>query len=301
MRAWLAERAGSRRARSAIDALTELWREIQRDRLTGLAAELAFFGLLAVFPGFIAVAAAMGSLEVLVGEEAATEVRNSVLSFLERVLTSEASTTIEAVKSLFEDQSPGLLTFGIIGALWAMSRGFSAVMNALDVVYDLVERRSYVRQRGLAVVFSVVTVVIAAVMLTMVVIGPLLGSGGDLAERLGFGRAFIVFWSVLRWPATFLVLVAWAAALFHFAPNHRTPWRWDLPGAVVATGAWLAVTLGFRAYLAFAAGTNQVLGSLGGALIVLVWLYLLGLGLLVGGEVNAIAAARHRVPQVEQR
>ena len=268
--------------------------------MTGLAAELAFFGLLALFPGFIAVTAALGSLGSLIGEAAAADVRDEVVSFLEQVLTDRASGTIDAVESLFEDRSPGLLTFGLVASLWTASRGFAALMNALHVVYDLEERRSYVRQRALALVFSLLTVVVAAILLTMVVIGPAFGTASALAADLGFGDGFITFWNVLRWPFIALVLVAWATALFHFAPNHRAAWRWDLTGAVVSTTLWLAATLGLRAYLAVAAGTNQVFGSLGGALIVLVWLYLLGLSVLIGGEVNAILATRHRVPQPGQ-
>ena len=296
----LAERVPDGWPRSTVEVLIELMREFKDDRVTGLAAEVAFYGVLALFPGFIAVAAAVGSLETLIGAEAAAEARESVVSFLQRVLTSEASGTIEAVQSLFEGQSTGVLTVGLAGAIWAMSRGFAAVINALDVVYDLEERRSFLRLRGLSLLFSFLTVLVAAVMLAMLVVGPLLGTGHDLAEELGFGDGFVTFWNLLRWPVTVAVLLAWATALFHFAPNHRTPWRWDLAGAVVATVAWLGVTLGFRAYLSFAGGANQVLGALGGALIVLVWLYLLGLGLLVGGEINAILAVRHRVPQPGQ-
>lgn len=296
----LGARLRTGRARAARDVLGDLAAEVRNDRVTGLAAELAFFGVLALFPALIAVTSAMGSLEVLIGEDAATDVRDTVVSFFERVLTSEASGTIDAVEGLFDGRSPGLLTFGLVGALWATSRGFAAVINALDVVYDLDERRSYLRTRGLALLFSVLTVVVAVVLLAMVVVGPLLGSGVDVADTLGFGETFVTFWTVFRWPVVVAVLVAWAALLFHVAPNHRTPWRWDLVGAIVATAAWLAVTLGFRAYLAFAAGTNQVLGALGGALIVLMWLYLLALGLLVGGEVNAILAARHGILQPGQ-
>lgn len=265
--------------------------------MTGLAAEVAFFAVLSVFPGLIAVAAAVGSLESLIGDDAASEVRDTVVTFFERVLTSDASGTIDAVDELFEERSSGALTVGVVGALWAMSRGFAALMNALDVVYDLDERRSYVRRRALSLLFSFCTVVVAAVTLAMMVAGPLLGTGQDVAEALGRGEAFATLWNLLRWPVTVVVLVGWAWALLHYAPNHDTPWRWDFAGAGVAAAVWLAVTVGFRAYLAVASGTNQVFGTLGGALIILVWLYLLGLGLLVGGEVNAILARRHAVPK----
>lgn len=284
----------------ADDFARELWREMRDDRVTGLAAELAFFGLLALFPGFIAITAALGSLGSLIGEEAATEVRDEVVSFLEGVLTDRASGTVDAVRSLFEDGSPGLLTFGLVASLWTASRGFAALMNALHLVYGLEERRSYLRQRGLALLFSLLTVVVVAILVTMVVIGPAFGTASALAEDLGFGDGFVTFWNVFRWPFIALVFVSWATALFHFAPNHRAAWKWDLPGAAVATFLWLAATLGFRAYLAVAAGTNQVFGSLGGALIVLVWLYLFGLSVLIGGEVNAILTVRNRVPQPGQ-
>ena len=275
----------------------DLWHELRADRVTGLAAELAFFGVLALFPGLLAVTAALGSLGALIGADAAAEVRDEVVAFLQRVLTDRASDTVDAVRSLFEEGSPGLLTFGLVATVWTASRGVAALMNALHVVYDLDERRSYLRQRGVAVVFSVLTFLVAAVLLSMVVIGPALGSASALAADLGFGDGFITFWSVLRWPFVVLVLVAWATALYHVAPNHRTPWRWDLTGAVAATAFWLLATLGLRGYLAVAAGANRVFGSLGGALIVLIWLYLLALGVLIGGEINAILATRHRVPQ----
>ncbi|MYJ36342.1 MAG: YihY/virulence factor BrkB family protein, partial [Acidimicrobiaceae bacterium] len=90
-------------------------------------------------------------------------------------------------------------------------------------------------------------------------------------------------------PVVFVVVVCWAASLYHFAPRRRTPWRTDLPGAVVSTVWWLAVSLGFRIYLdAASSGVNAVFGLLGGALILLVWLYLLAMGLLVGAEINSV-------------
>lgn len=94
-----------------------------------------------------------------------------------------------------------------------------------------------------------------------------------------------------------ILITGWAATVFHLAPNHRTPWCWDVPGAVVTALWWGLASAGFRLYLSVAAGANQVLGTLGGSLIVLLWLYLMSLGLLLGGEVNAVLAHRHDVSQ----
>lgn len=279
-------------------AMAREWRE---DRVGGLAAEVAFFGLLSLFPALLAVAAALSSLEAIAGGDVASRVEEGVVDFLERILTQEASGTIDAVRTLFVDSSPGTFTIGAAVAIWAASRGFVAVINGLDVVYDLDERRSYVGLRALALALALGTVVVVSLILAMVVLGPLLGGGREVADHIGAGELFATLWTWARWPLVVVVMVVWAATVFHIAPNHRTPWRWDLPGAALAAVLWGLLSAGFRIYLAVAAEANQVMGTLGGALIVLLWFYLLAVGLLLGGELNAILAARHGVAQVARQ
>lgn len=276
----------------AVRWVRDLARAWHDDRVGGLAAEIAFFALLSVFPALIAVAGTLGLLEGVLGEQLAADARDDVVGFFERILTEEASETVEAVRDLFTETTPEALTFGGLAALWAASRAFAAVVRALDVVYDVDESRSYVRIRGLALALALGSVVIGAVMLSMLVLGPLLGTGRELADRFGWSDIFVSAWDIGRWPVLALVLVAWATTLFHIAPNHRTPWRWDLPGAVVCALGWGLGSVGFRLYLTVAGGTNQVLGTLGGAVILVLWLYLLAVALLVGGEVNALLARR---------
>ncbi|HUF33547.1 MAG TPA: YihY/virulence factor BrkB family protein [Acidimicrobiales bacterium] len=281
------------RREEALDLGKELmtcWRE---DRITGLAAEIAFFAILSLFPTLLATAAALGSLERFVGSATAERAREAVVEALGRILTAEADDTIGAVEALFIEQRPGLLTFGLLLTVYAMSRGFAGVIRALDVVYDLEERRSWVNIRAHAIGLSIGTVVMAAAVLLMLILGPLFGGGEKVADAIGLGGFFAVFWDVVRPPVAFAMLVIWATVVFHVAPNKRTPFRWDLPGALVAAVAWLLVSLGFRLYLELAAEGNQVFGVLGGALSVLFWLYLLGIGLLLGGEVNAILYRRY--------
>lgn len=275
------------------EVLRDLVHEWHDDRVTGVAAEVAFFGVLSLFPTLLAMAAALGSLEAIVGDDLAERAQDAVIDALEQFLTQDAATTIGAVRELFAEGSPGALTTGVVLALWAASRGFAAVIKGLDVVYDLEERRGYLRTRATALGLALATVVVLAALLAMVIVGPLLGTGQAVADWVGAGGLFALLWDWARWPVIVVVLVAWAATVFHLAPNHHTPWRRDVPGAVVTTLLWALLSLGFRAYLALAPEANQVLGALGGALIVLLWLYLLALGLLVGGEVNAILYARH--------
>lgn len=268
-----------------------LVREWQDDRVSGLAAEVAFFGMLSVFPSFLALAAALGSLEAIVGGEVAATAEEQVVDVMRRVLTDEADSTIEAVQALFADASPGVFTLGLLLAGWAASRGFAAVIRALDVAYDLEERRTWWRLRAVAVGLALGTVLVVSLLLAMLVIGPLLGTGQDVADAIGLGDAFATSWDWARWPVVLALAVAWAATIFHIAPNHRTPWRWDVPGAILSAVSWILVSVGFSAYLRLAGSANQVFGTLGGGLIALVWFYLLAVGLLLGAELNAILLA----------
>ncbi len=247
--------------------MRELATEWSDDRVTGRAAEIAFFAILGLFPALLALAGALGSLDVIAGEDVAARVEDAVISALQRVLTDEASGLIDSVEALFEGSSPGLFTVGLLTALWTASRGFTAVIDALDNVYDLEEGRPYLRRRGLAVALAAGTVVLFALVLSMVVIGPLLGTGADIAERVGLGSVFATFWDLARWPTVATAMVVWSATIFHLAPNHKTAWRWDLPGAVVTATFWAAVSVGLRVYLAVAPGADEVLGAADGVLI----------------------------------
>src|SRR5690606_35265831 len=280
-------------AAEAVDLGRDLVREWQEDRVGGLAAEVAFFGLLSLFPALLATAAALGSLEAVAGGDVASRAEEEVIDFLRRVLTEEAAGTVDAVQDLFRTTDGGILTVGLVLALWAASRGFVALVRALDVVYDLDERRSYVGLRAVALGLALGTVLVVAAMLAMLVLGPLLGTGQEVAEALGLGGGFATFWDWVRWPLALAAMVGWAATVLHIAPNHRTPWRWDVPGALLAGLSWAALSASLRVYMAVAtAGANQIFGTLGGSLIVLLWLYLLAVGLLFGGELIAVLSDR---------
>ncbi len=273
----------------------EVWRSWKEDRVNGLAAEVAFFAVLSVFPALLATAATVGMLEGLIGADSAERIRIAVLDGLEEIFTAEADQLVAAVDQLFVQASPGVLTAATIGALWAVSRGFAAIIRALNVAYNIDEQRGWVATRLLALGLALGSVVTLALVVGMLVVGPFLGGGHAVAGRIGLGDAFAFVWDWLRGPVAFAVLVAWAATIYHVAPNHRSPWRWDLPGAVAASVLSLVLSLGFRLYVELAAAGNEVLGVLGGALLVLIWLYLQSIALLLGGELNAVLARRHGI------
>lgn len=304
-----------RRLWSLARRLAAEWRD---DRVPDLAAEVAFYAILSLFPALLALAALLGVLEALVGAEVAVETQAEAIAFLRTILTSEADTTIEAVTELFTKSRPGLLTFSLLAALWALSRGFAALVRALDVVYDVEELRPWLRVRTTAFLLAIGSIAAGAVMLSVLVVGPLFGTGEEIASEVGLGEAFVFLWDVLRLPTAFVMLVLWAATIFHLGPDRRTPWRADLPGALVTGVLWVVFSGGLRAYVELAQRGNVVYGALGGVLIVMLWFWLLSLGVLLGGEVNQLLLAErsagvergaqggdgssgvHRTPAVEE-
>lgn len=275
--------------RSAVGAVVHVW---SRDRVSALGAEVAFFAMLSLFPAVLAVTAALGSLESIVGARVAQEAQEAVLSYLQAVLTEEAQGTIDAVREVFEEQKAGLLTAAVAGAIWTMSRAMNAVLNAMAVVYGVRDRRPWWKARLLAIALSIAAVFTTAAALAAFVLGPLLGTGFTIAGRFGFDDSFVTFWNVLRTPAAFLTLTAAAAVTFHVAPDRRSKWRWDLPGAFITATLWVAASLSLQAYVDFAGG-NGLLAALGGALIVLLWLYFLSLAFVIGAEVNVAIIKRY--------
>ena len=268
--------------------------EWSKDRVGGLAAEIAFFALLGFFPAIIVFTAALGSVDGVLGAGAANDIEEWLVDQLTSVLGGSA--VEDTVRELFAGNNGGAFTIGAVLAAYAASRGFTAVVRALDVAYDHEHQRSWLSTRVVGFGLTLMTVIVAAVVLTLIVIGPLFGEGAELAQRLGVAGWFEVLWTWFRWPVVFLSLVGWAALVYHIAPNHRSPWKYELPGALLASTWWTVVSLGFGTYLQFAsAGNNAIFGFLGGALSLLFWLYLMAMGLLLGAEVNSIIATRHGV------
>jgi membrane protein len=278
-----------------IDHGREYTRAVQEHRVTGLAAEVAFYAVLSIFPAILALAAALGSIDAVVGEDAATRVREGLVDAIQGALGADAGPVVAAVESLFDEPSAGLFGIGIVLATYTASRGFNALIKALDVVYEVPETRGLVKTRALALLLAGGSLLVGALVLAMVVLGPLFGVGARVAEETDAGQVFATLWVWARPPVLVAALTAWAATMFHLAPNHTTPWRHDLPGAVVTMILWLLGATGFRLYLELASDdTNALLGALGGALTLLLWLYVMGLALLLGAEVNALLARRRR-------
>lgn len=272
--------------------ITAFIAEVNRDRLPGLAAETAFFVVLGIFPALLVAASLLGTLDTLLGADVAAQAQQTIVSAVDLVLTDQASGALRSVEELFEQTRGGLLTVALLGALVTVSGAFAVVVNALNIAYDTAERRSWLRRRLLGLAMGVGTILVVAVGLALLVVGPLLGRGQTLADSVGLGGTFETGWDAARVPLVLVGVAAWLTTLFHLAPSRRTRWRDAVPGAVATCVLWVLASAGFHLYLRLAAGGNPVLGVFGGGIIVMTWVYLLCLALLLGGELNSMLMRR---------
>ena len=259
----------------------------KNDDAGGLAAEVAFFALLSVFPGLLAVAAAIGWLDGLFSGELARQAEERVLDVLKTFLSENAQGTVDAVQALFDQGSGGVFTVGVLAALWSASRGMAAVLRAVAQIYDAEDRRSQLQRRLLALGLAIGSMLVVSLMLAMLVLGPLLGAGRTVAAMVGLDELYGTLWNWLGLPVAFAVLMAWAVVILHVAPHVHRGWKPHLAAAAFVGAGWVLGSLAVRAYLVLFGG-NPVVGVLGGALVVLLWLYVLSLALMAGAELNAV-------------
>lgn len=283
------------------------WRRATEVRVTGLAAEMTYYGLISLVPLVTALGASLGFLVGILGEESVTNIENWLVDAVSTVFAEQVAADVLAplIEGLLREQRTGVALGGAVVALWLASRMFRAAIRALDDAYGVPERRNLVGQYVLGVALAMGAVLTLVVLLALVVVGPLLGDGPQLANMLGLGAVFELGWSVLRWPALAVVVTTFLTILYRYGPNVRTTWRRGLPGAVVGTVGLVLVAVGFSVYLDLAGpdapGADNLRGAavtaaaqtIGMVLAGVVWLWLSSIVILAGGVLNAeLAQAR---------
>ncbi len=273
--------------------VADLARKSDRDRVLGLAGENAFMAVLTIFPVLIVVAAVLGQLSLIIGRDNAQRVEDFALGVVQDLLTDRADPAIQTARDLFETPF-NTLTLALGLALFSLATAFASVLNTVTLAYDVYDTRGWWKRRWLGLLIGLGSVLVAVLVITLVVVGPLFAAE-DVVARVGLDGEYAVLWSYVRWPVAFVALVLWATTLFHVCPDRAGPWRSGLPGALLSAVLWLAASAGFNLYLSVALNASPVFGALGGGLIVMTWMYLLCLGLLFGAELNAVLLARRRV------
>jgi membrane protein len=256
---------------------------VARDDCLGLSAQIAYYGLLSLFPFLLFLRSLVPHLP------GKGQVVESALAGLEALVTQD-SRLYEIVRDNIVDQlnagSPTILSVGIILTLWSASSAFSVLIKAVNRAYGVGETRSWQHRRLVAVGLTLLTAVLLPAGVTLVLLGPTLG--GVITRLTGAGSAVHVVWLVLRWPGVFLLLVVPMTIIYYVAPNTRQQVRWVLPGSLFAVAATIGLSLAFSWFI----GLNLfelkwfTYGAIGTVIVILFWMYLTGLAILIGAEVN---------------
>ena len=258
--------------------------EFLRDDALGLAAQLAYYLILALFPFILFLVAVLDAF----GSSSPAFV-NELFDYLRRVMPAQVFDLIETYTERTlrnEDTAPGLLSVGILGTIWAASGAFSALINALNRAYDVQETRPFWKVKGIAILMTLGLSVLVLGGVLLLISGPSIGEA--IAEVFTLDDEFVVVWNVARWPVALLFMVATVALLFYFAPDAGQPFRWITPGGFVGIALWVLASLAFNLYLSSDFNSyNKTYGSIGTVIILLLYLYISSLTILFGATLNA--------------
>lgn len=273
--------------RAWIGAAKRVLLAIWSDRILDWAAALTYYSVLSLFPGLLILAAALA----LLGNSAT----DSLISALHDIGSSnETGVLIDALRQLqtARPYSGPLAIFGFLTAAWTSSSYLGAFIRAANSLYDVGEGRSAWKTLPLRLGLTVVVVVaVIACAVGLLVAGDVATAVG---RWLGVGNDAVLVWNIARWPALVLLVSLVCALLYWAAPNVRQPgFRWLTPGSVMAVLVWVAASAGFTLYIGHFGSYNKVYGSLGGAVVFLIWLWLTNIALLFGAAFDAeLARAR---------
>jgi membrane protein len=260
------------------ELLKRTWNEFNADNCLGLAAQLAYYLLLALVPALVFLIA----LTSFFPAQAIDQLMNSVATVAPGEMTQLVR---DQFASISQGQHGGLLTFGFAMALWSSSAAVVAITDALNRAYDIDEARPWWKVRLTAILLTIGLAAFVLVAMGLVLVGPTIADW--LAARTGLGSVFAWTWKIVQWPIVFALVATALAVLNYFGPDADQDWTWVSPGAVLATMLWLVASLAFKLYVANFANYNETYGSLGGIIVLMLWFYISGLAILVGAEMNA--------------
>ncbi|MBL3644527.1 YihY/virulence factor BrkB family protein [Bacillus sp. RHFB] len=269
----------------------KLIKEIKEDRVTGLAAEQAYYYLLALFPLLILLLSILPFLNIDI---------QTALDTIKTFMPAETMAVIEKnIINILSERNGGLLTFGFLGTIWSASNGMNAFIHSMNIAYDVEETRNFIKARFISIILTLGLVVAFIVMLGLPVFGKVIIE--LIQQVIPIPEETQILFSLLRWVIAVVVISLVLAFLYRFAPNKSFPIKHVIPGAVTATVLWLGISLGFSFYVSNFANYSSTYGSLGGVIILMLWLYLSGLIFVIGGEINAILHRQNSIPKKQSR
>jgi membrane protein len=261
------------------DLLLRTAREIWADNCLNLAAQLAFYFFLALFPALLFLVALLSFLPI-------EGLVDNISAALARVAPGDVISIVQdQILRIAHDQNGSLLTIGMLGTIWSMSSGMDAIISTLNQAYDIQEGRPWWKTKLIAIGLTLALAVFIVISMALVIVGP--GVIETVAGWAGLGPAAAAVWNILRWPVVFCLVAFGIALIYYYAPDAEQEWIWITPGSVVATALWVLISLGFKFYIANFTSYNATYGAIGGVIVLMLWFYVSSLAVLAGAELNA--------------
>jgi membrane protein len=261
------------------DILLRVWKNIGKDRVIVVAAGVTFYSVLALFPAIAALVALYG----LFADP------NTITSNLDSIAGFVPGGAIEVIRDqITRVASQGGTTLGLTflgglaASLWSANAGMKSLFDALNLVYNEPEKRSFIWLNLISLAFTVLTIVFALVAMGAMVIIPI------VLSFLGLGAATELVIKIARWPALLIMVTLALAFLYRYGPRRQKPqWRWITWGSAVAGVAWLVVSILFSWHAQNFGNYNKTYGSLGAVIAFMFWIWLSIIVVLIGAEFNA--------------
>ncbi len=267
------------RGMSMYQVLKQSLSDFSEDDMSTYASALAYQTLFSLFPFILFLIALLGFLNL-----------TSFFEWLQAraaiILPDQATKQVNEVIEGLQQPQGGLLSFGVVIALWSASSAVRVVMNAMNVAYDVDETRPMWKLYPLSVLYTIGLAVMMIAATAFLVLGPQVMQW--LSDQVGLGQIFVIVWTWLRWPAAVLLLMLAVAMIYYVAPNVEQRFRFITPGAALAVLIWLLASLGFKLYVANFANYNAMYGSIGAIIALLFYFFISASVLLFGAQINAV-------------
>jgi membrane protein len=274
-------------------ALARTYSDIQNNHTMQMAAALSYYFVLSLFPALIFLSAVVAYLPV-------PDLFNQALALMARFLPADTMGLVRRVLADVVSPNKGtFLSFGILGTLWAASGGFAAVIEALNVAYEVKDDRPFWKTRPLAVGLAFITGALLLVALSVMIVGPQFGEW--LADKVHLSKLFVLLWPFIHWTIAVGFTILAVEVLYFIAPNVKQRFTATLPGAVLAVSCWIALSYLLGIYFRHFANFNKTYGTLGAAIALMIWLYWTGFAMLTGAELNAELAKMSREGRLQEK
>jgi membrane protein len=249
------------------------------DNALDLAAQQAYYFFFALFPALLFVIAVASFFPL-------QSLTDDVVKMLGQVAPGAVIDIInQSLTSLSQQNNGGILTFAFLVTIWSSSGAMVSIITTLNTAYDVTESRPWWKTRIIAVGLTIGIAVFILASMFLVIAGPTVAE--HLASNMGLGPAFKWAWWVLQWPLVFALVATAIGLIYYFAPDVEQDWIWITPGSILATIAWLIVSLGLKYYYVLVPTANATYGAIGGIIVLMLWFYASGIAMLLGAEMNA--------------